>query len=148
MTHGNYKLITHLDAYETAKSRDGVLVTLDTVVHRGSVALHIVGPHDFYTKDTPEAYAVELHRPMWLYGNEGMLSPALEFLGRLEDDWLDACESDWWPGDDYDPFPDHGDFLWLLPNSMYPSTGDSPWRTVDWDWYATFRNPPQRIKLS
>lgn len=141
--HGNYKQITHREAYDHWLENDSELVTVDSVVYRngpgiGREVWHIVAPHDFFMMDEPIAYSVELVRPMWLYGSEGQLFP-LKFLGRLSDEWLDVCDEEWFPNEEngnIDPFPD-GSFLWELPNG---SSGKDPqWKPVDWNWYEALR---------
>lgn len=143
--HGNYRMITHREAYEDSLARDYTMVGLDDVVYRGGpgigrVALHIVAPDNFYQMDDPTGYQVQLVRPSWLYGDEGLLSE-LEFIGRLSDDWLDVHEEDWFPEDD--PFSEYSDFVWALPNAQYnfdTKEFDSvPWKRVGWDWFEALR---------
>ena len=136
--HGNYKRVTHQEVMEDAKKRDYTIVTVDSRIYRGSgegmVVEHIVAPDDFYQMDEPIGYCVELCRPRWLYGSEGLLRK-LEFIGRLEDSWLDLYKQGIIT-DDNDPFPECGDFIWAMPNSYWNGTErvSFPWKEVDWDF--------------
>lgn len=143
MSHGNYRRVTHEEVYQQSIEQDFTIVSLDSVVYRGSgkalEVLHVVAPHTFYKQDTPVGYSVQLMRPSWLYGSEGQLFE-LPFIGRLSDDWLDWLEALPEHAEIEDPFPECCDFVWGLPNQKRnPATHEYdsyPWKHIErWDWW-------------
>lgn len=148
MSHGNYRRVTHEEVYQQSIEQDFTIVSLDSVVYRGSgkalEVLHVVAPHTFYKQDTPVGYSVQLMRPNWLYGSEGQLFE-LPFIGRISDDWLDWSDNHPDLSDDDDPFPECCDFVWGLPNQQWNSSTKSydsvPWKhTSSWDWWKEVLN--------
>lgn len=138
MKHGNYRHVTHQQAYEESVEGNFTLVGLDGVYQQKGTMLHVVADERFYSQDEPQAYVVELARPNWLYGNEGLLRP-IRFVGRTSDCWLDASEQEWFPGEDNDPFPLFNDsWLWALPNQLTPYYDE---RWVEVEDFHSWLNP-------
>lgn len=131
----------YTEAIAEAERNKEILVTLDEVLivnqgTRSAIALHIVGEPDYWTKDEPKGYCVELVRPSWLYGAEGHLHK-LRWVGRVEeltDEELDAMseEDPYW-----DLIPEHGNHLWALPKL---SNGGKPWQRCEIPWFDSFRS--------
>ncbi|QRY51791.1 hypothetical protein [Mycolicibacterium septicum] len=146
MTYGNYRRLHYTEAVAEAEERGEILVGLDEVLTcssgEGVVAIHIVAAPDFWTMDEPQAYGVELVRPRWLYGSEGILFPVrwvgrayettiaeLDELGKLSTEELDASP--------YGQLPDNDNHLWAIPK--VPKFSKQPWKRCELQWWRAFR---------
>jgi hypothetical protein len=131
------KRLHHTEALAEVQAKGERLVGIDEVIWcghgRGVQVLHVIAPHDYYKSDPPPAYLVELVRPMWMYGNEGLFSSDnLRYVGYVEDmttEELDAMSNDEYEALDL-PERDVG-HMWAVPNT---------WERCPVNFWELFRN--------
>ncbi|WPH57788.1 hypothetical protein [Mycobacterium phage WXIN] len=147
LQHGNYRRLHYTEAVAEAEERNEILVGLDEVLVCQSgeaiVAIHIVAAPLFWTMDEPQAYEVELIRPRWLYGSEGILSP-IRWVGRNYDitaeelHELDKLTHEELDASPYGQLPEIDGYLWAIPKVPQFSR-TQPWRRNELAWWESFR---------
>lgn len=131
----------YTEAVAEAEARGEILVGRDEVltVREGktsAVAIHIVVDYGTDYSAEPKGYAVELCRPSFMYGAEGILTP-LRFVGRVEE--LTSEELDAMSDDDpyWDLIPDYSELLFAMPK--VPGFTEESWRRSEAPYWQAFR---------
>lgn len=129
------KEYTAREALDLVKDSNEILVSTSDFIQYGdsySWVLQIVAMDGFWEEEKPQAYTVEITRPNFMYGSEGILYGAgLRFLGFLRDDTYEEDISD----EEYEKVPD-GRRIWAFKDTAPARANDS----IKWKRFNPFED--------